>query len=134
MAEIETVLPDVPMMEGKDGMLGVFFNLYLKLGNILQSPEFSREPIRMHFMTTLLISMIPDEIERAEVMKQREVIYHRVAKEYMESRKLTSLANDKDYNHVLVESSLQTVGLVQHYADKYMGLSMTNRLGTDMVE
>ena len=118
---------DLPAEEGKPGFLGVFYALYLKLGHILESPDFSREPIRIHFMTGLLISMVPDVNLRAEIRKKKDDLHRELKAAYLKEKNLTTLNIDQE-NYLLVESSIQTIGHIQDYTDRFIGLSEKNKV------
>ena len=119
---------DVPAEEGQKGLMGVFYALYLKLGSILQSPEFSKEPIRLHYMTTLLVSMVPD-LEEREVIKTKMQDRRKELTEQYKKEKKSDILTPAEKDHLLIEASLESVGYIQSYVDRMMGLVSENKVG-----
>lgn len=128
MAEDKIYSLDIPQREGKEGYVGTFFTLYLKLGTILQAPEFSKEPIRLFYMCEFIISLIPDEDARLHIrtsLKNRKLA---LETEYKKDKKIEMLSSiEKD--HILIQASLQTIGDVSDYIDKHIGISDKNKIG-----
>lgn len=128
MVEDKLYSLDIPQREGKEGYIGTFFTLYLKLGTVLQSPEFSKEPIRLFYMSEFIISLIPDEKARSEVrtsLKNRKKILETEFRKEAGREELTA----KEKDHILIQASLQTIGDVSDYIDKHIGISDKNKIG-----
>ncbi len=122
---------DIPQREGKEGYIGTFFTLYLKLATVLQSPEFSKEPIRVYYMSKVITSMIPGEDKRLEIKKllkdNKEAFEkeYRTEHKYNETQPLTTMERD----HILISSTLDSLGVVSDFIDKHIGLSKKNKVG-----
>lgn len=128
MVEDKIYSLDIPQREGKEGYVGTFFTLYLKLGTILQAPEFSKEPIRLFYMSEFIISLIPNEVSRAEVRTMMKTRRQELETELKKEKGIKELSH-QEKDHVLIQASLQTIGFVSDYIDKHIGMSDQNKIG-----
>lgn len=128
MVEDKIYSLDIPQREGKEGYVGTFFTLYLKLGTILQAPEFSKEPIRLFYMSEFIISLIPDETARIKVRSSMKARRQTLEAEYKKDKGSTELSK-QEKDHILIQASLQTIGDVSDYIDKHIGISDQNKIG-----
>jgi len=117
---------DIPSKDGKEGYVGVHFTMFLKMASILQSPEFQQNPVRVFYLATEMISLIPDVEKREKIRKQ---ISDR-RRELIEEYKRDGITIDKSVgDHLLITASLETLGEITDYVDQHIGISTTNKIG-----
>ena len=122
---------DIPQREGKEGFIGTFFTLYLKLATVLQSPEFSKEPIRVYYMSKIITSMIPGDDARNDIKQLLKTNKDKLEKEYRAEHKYTDIQplTQAERDHILISSTLDSLGTVSDFIDKHIGLSKKNKVG-----
>lgn len=118
---------DLPQREGTDGFVGTFFTLYLKLATILQSPEFSKEPIRVYYLSEFIISLVPDSKHRERIRAEAKAYRTRFESEYIKNRNISKLTSEIE-NHILIQTSINSLGLVTDYIDEHIGLSKQHKV------
>ena len=131
MVEDKLYTLDIPQRDGSVGYVGTFFTLYLKLATILQSPEFSKEPIRVYYMSKFIISLIPGEDKRNEIKKLLKETKITIEEEYRKDRgySATSVLSQQEKDHILIISTIDSLGGVSDFIDKHIGLSKKNKVG-----
>jgi len=131
MVEDKLYTLDIPQRDGSVGYIGTFFTLYLKLATVLQSPEFSKEPIRVYYMSKFIISLIPGEEKREEIKKLLKTTKATTEEEYRKDRGYTAThqLSQQEKDHILITSTIDSLGCVSDFIDKHIGLSKKNKVG-----
>ncbi len=119
---------DIPQLEGKEGYIGTFLTAYLNLITILRSPEFTREPIRVYYITEAIISLIPDQDNRQKARDTVDTTFKSLEAKYLKEHGTTKLT-DAEHSHLTIVASLRTLGTVTDYIDQYVGLNTKNKVG-----
>jgi len=128
VAEDQLYSLDIPQKEGIQGYIGTFFTLFLKLATVLQSPEFSKEPVRVFYMVEFIISLIPEPSSREIIRQKHKELRLKLETEYKKDNKKAEL-NQQERDHLLIVASLQILGDVSYYIDEFMGISVKNKIG-----
>jgi hypothetical protein len=117
---------DIPSREGEKGFVGMFFEMFLKISSTVQSQEFSTEPQRAWYQMLILIGLIPEEAKRRKIKDAINNHKRLMIEEYKrEGTPITEAVN----NHILITSSLESLGLIAEFIDEMVGLSYENKIG-----
>lgn len=121
---------DIPQMEGEEGYIGIYFSTILSVAALLRDPEIVKAPYKINYMVSLIISLIPDTEYRQRLRDQLKEIYNKKMIDLSEMKKVKPESLDyKDKESCLIEASIEEIGFVIEYVDKYIGISHKNRLG-----
>lgn len=117
---------DIPQREGKEGYIGMYFSLFLRMGEIIASSNFKDTTIRIEILTRFLISLIPNESIRAETSKKlKEKIEVRIKESKEENKDLT----EEEIGNIRLLACIEVIGEVSDFIDKHIGVSRENRVG-----
>ncbi len=126
--DVKTYGMNVPEAEGIEGYVGVFFGLYLRLGSILATPDLSKDPMRLYYLSTILVSMIPDEDERENIRIKMRERKQKITTEFKKEKGSDVLTNSEK-DHIQILSALESIGFVHDFCDKMIGLAKFNKIG-----
>lgn len=110
---------DIPAREGKEGFIGTHFTLILQIGNMISRIGPS-ENSNLHYLTSLLISCIPDKKDRAVIRKEIEDEFN---------KRIDSKSTNEDKLKIRNAICIESVGSVMDYIDKHVGVSRENKIG-----
>ena len=127
MPEEKLLTFDIPQREGKEGFIGTFFTLYLNMSSILRSPEFIKEPMRVYYLTKLIIASVPGKKNRDEIKKALNERIDSMKKQRLQKSDVP--LTEEENNHILIDASLDVLGDVSDFIDKHVGVSRENKLG-----
>lgn len=126
--ENEIYTLDIPQREGKEGFVGMFFSTWLNMQAVLKSPEFSREPMRIYYMSQIMISMIPGEANREKIRNDLKKNLEEAREAYRKETN-TNVIPENQSIHILIEATMKTLGSVSDFIDKHVGVSVENKVG-----
>lgn len=137
MGEDRRFTLDIPQREGKEGYLGTFFSLYLRMASVLSEQGFSPTDGRAKYLTYLIISLIPNENKqhpKDETYKRREILRQRLkdrikelTDEYIKYNNNTP--GNTEAGQIELTACLEVIGEVSDFMDKYLGVSTRNKIG-----
>jgi len=130
MAEDKLITLDIPQKEGKEGYIGTMLTLFLQLGRTFTDTNFKETNISIIYHMNFMISMIPEEEDRAKIRNELNAEIEKRTYEAIESAKKTGTQLDNDdkariRNMVYIEY----VGKVMDWVDKFVGISTKNKVG-----
>lgn len=116
----EWITLDLPQREGKEGYIGTFLTMYLKMGSVLSDGNFKETDKRIEYMTYFMISLVPGKRDRLEIRE-------RLKKEIEQATKGANGNEEKARLRNMV--CLECIGEVTDYVDKHIGVSRENKIG-----
>jgi len=130
MADDKLITLDIPQKEGKEGYIGTMLTLFLQLGRTFTDSNFKETNISIIYHMNFMISMIPEEEDRAKIRKELNSEIEKRTNEAIETAKKTGTQLDNDdkariRNMVYIEY----VGKVMDWVDKFVGISTKNKVG-----
>jgi len=130
MAEDKLITLDIPQKEGKEGYIGTMLTLFLQLGRTFTDSNFKETNISIIYHMNFMISMIPEEEDRAKIRKELNAEIDKRTNEAIESAKTsgTQLDND-DKARIRNMVYIEYVGKVMDWVDKFVGISTKNKVG-----
>ena len=130
MTEDKLITLDIPQKEGKEGYIGTMLTLFLQLGRTFTDSNFKETNISIIYHMNFMISMIPEEEDRAKIRKELNAEIEKRINEAIEAAKKTGTQLDNDdkariRNMVYIEY----LGKVMDWVDKFVGISTKNKVG-----
>lgn len=114
---------DISKRTGTEGYVGMLFQLYLSMGNLITDNSFNESSHRLEMLTHFIISLVPDADRRAKIRTDlREKIH--------EALKPCTTNDDKVFARNM--ACIEIIGLVIDYTDEHVGVSDLNKLGVDV--
>lgn len=116
----QSLFIDMPMREGKEGYIGMLYNIQIKFAAILASDSFAKTDMRPLYLTHFLISMIPDEKIRGELRKNLNSDIE---------QKINNVVSNEDRVRIQNLVCIEHVGKVMEFIDQHVGISMKLDIG-----
>jgi len=130
MAEDKLITLDIPQKEGKEGYIGTMLTLFLQLGRTFTDSNFKETNISIIYHMNFMISMIPEEEDRAKIRKELNAEIEKRTNEAIESSKQTGIQLDnEDKARIRNMVYIEYVGKVMDWVDKFVGISTKNKVG-----
>lgn len=111
---------DAPQLEGKDGYVGTFYALILRLGAMAGDPNLKDTDNRIKNMVNIMISLIPGK-------KKRETIRKELNEEV--DRRVKGITSNEDRARIRNDVCIEMLGTVTDYIDLHVALDTENRIG-----
>lgn len=110
---------DIPQREGKEGYIGTFFTLYLKLGTLLSGGSFNSMDYHVTLLVEMIVSTVPGK--KREAIRQR--IKDRLANETSSNQSLD------EKQHTTTRIYIEELAAVTDFIDEHIGLSNEHKIG-----
>lgn len=118
---------DIPQREGKEGYIGMQFQLFIKVGGIMADAQFTPTDMRIEYMTHFLISMIPGKTNRRTIRDELKTEIDKRLDE--EKKKLNENLTNEQTGRIRNMTCLEMIGQVMDFTDKHVGVSKENKIG-----
>jgi len=120
MADDQIITLEVPQREGKEGYMGTFFSLFLRLGTMIGDANLKDTDNRIRNMTNLMISLIPGKKNRTTIRKEMN--------QEIENR-LKGINDNETRARIRNDICIEYMGNVTDFIDLHIGVDVENRIG-----
>ena len=120
MKEEQIITLEVPQREGKEGYIGTFFALFLRLGTMIGDANLKDTDNRIRNMTNMMISLIPGKKRRSAIRKEMNA--------EIENR-IKGITGNEEKARVRNDVCIEFMGNVTDFIDLHIGVDIENRIG-----
>lgn len=118
---------DIPQREGKEGYIGMLFQLFIKVGGIMADAQFTATDMRIEYMVHFLISLVPGKTNRKTIRDELKTEIEKRLED--ERKKLNENLTNEQIGRIRNMTCLEMMGYIMDFTDKHVGVSKENKIG-----